>query len=97
MEAAKDAFADWSESTAIERSLILSKIADLIDRDHEMLAKAESVDNGKPLKLASRVDIPRASSNMRFYASAIQQFSSEFHQMDKSTINYTLRQPVGVA
>ncbi|MGD1962064.1 MAG: aldehyde dehydrogenase [Fulvivirga sp.] len=97
VEAAKDAFADWSETTAIERSLILSKIADLIDRDHEMLAKAESVDNGKPLKLASRVDIPRASSNMRFYASAIQQFASEFHQTDKSTINYTLRQPVGVA
>lgn len=97
VEAAKKAFSAWSETTAIERSKIMQRIAELIDRDHDKLAMAESIDNGKPLKLAKRVDIPRASSNMRFYASAVEQFTSEFHQMDKDTINYTLRKPVGVA
>lgn len=97
VEAAKGAFPAWSDTSPGERSKIMQRIADLIDRDHASLAMAESLDNGKPLKLASRVDIPRASANMRFYASAIEQFASESHQMDKDTINYTLRKPVGVA
>lgn len=96
VDAARSAFPGWSRKTALERSKFMTTIADLIDRDHDKLAMAESIDNGKPLKLASRVDIPRASSNMRFYASAVEQFASEFHQMDESTINYTLRKPVGV-
>lgn len=95
--AATAAFDGWSATPVQKRSDILNKIADLIDRDHDQLAKAESVDNGKPLKLAQRVDIPRASSNMRFYATAILHFSSESHMMDGEAVNYTTRTPVGVA
>ncbi|MEM9858807.1 MAG: aldehyde dehydrogenase [Bacteroidota bacterium] len=97
VKAASAAFPAWSRKTPLERSQVMVRIADLIERDHEILALAESVDNGKPLKLASKVDIPRASSNFRFYASAIEQFASEFHQMEESTINYTLRKPIGIA
>lgn len=93
--AAKKAFPAWSGMPVNERSRILSRIADLIDENHEDLALAESIDNGKPLSLARKVDIPRASANMRFFAQAITQFSSESHEMTDA-INYTLREPLGV-
>jgi aminomuconate-semialdehyde/2-hydroxymuconate-6-semialdehyde dehydrogenase len=97
VKAAKAAFKDWSGKTIHDRAKIMEAIADLIDRDHEKLAMAESIDNGKPLKLAKQVDIPRASANMRFYATGIQHFASESHQADEHYINYTTRRPVGVA
>ncbi|MEM9547755.1 MAG: aldehyde dehydrogenase [Bacteroidota bacterium] len=93
--AAKKAFPTWSALSINERSAYLVKIADAIEVKLEELAMAESVDNGKPLKLAKRVDIPRASSNFRFFAHAITQFASESHDMG-TAINYTLRQPLGV-
>ncbi|MTI22630.1 aldehyde dehydrogenase [Fulvivirga sp. RKSG066] len=96
-EAAKAAFEDWSNTPVTKRARVLNKIADLIDQNHERLAKAESEDNGKPLKLAMSVDIPRASANMRFYATGIQHFASESHYTEEGAINYTMRRPVGVA
>jgi aminomuconate-semialdehyde/2-hydroxymuconate-6-semialdehyde dehydrogenase len=55
------------------------------------------MDQGKPVKLAKAVDIPRASANMRFFATAAIHFASEAHATDSEAINYTLRTPVGVA
>src|SRR5438270_1481769 len=69
--AAEKAFADWSKTPAQKRSQILLRIADLIDRDLEKLARAESIDTGKPITLARSLDIPRAVSNIRFCATAI--------------------------
>ena len=69
--AAKAAFPGWSNTSRQERSNLMLKIAQLIDDNHEMLSQAESKDNGKPVKLARRVDIPRASANFRFFATAI--------------------------
>ena len=61
------------------------------------LAEAEAKDNGKPLSLALAVDIPRASANFRFFGNAITQFSSEAHEsVGLNTMNFTLRQPLGV-
>ncbi|UII28714.1 aldehyde dehydrogenase [Fulvivirga maritima] len=97
VKAATKAFPVWSAMSVAERSDVLLKVADLIDRDSDLLALAESVDNGKPLSLAKSVDIPRASSNMRFFATAILHFSSESHLTDNKAINYTTRTPVGVA
>ncbi len=95
--AAKNAFPSWSNTTIDERSAILSKIADLIEGNLEMLAEAEALDNGKPLSLARAVDIPRASSNFRFFAHAITQFASEAHEsVGLNTMNFTIRQPIGV-
>lgn len=96
-EAAKAAFEGWSSTPVEERSRIMLRIADLIDENHEKLALAESTDNGKPLKLARRVDIPRASANFRFFATGILHFASESHLMDGVAINYTTRTPIGVA
>lgn len=94
--AAKKAFPSWSELPTSERSDILLKIANGIDREFESLAKAESDDNGKPVKLAKAVDIPRASANMRFFATAVLHFESQAHQTDQQAINYTTRTPLGV-
>lgn len=97
VKAAKAAFKSWSETSITDRAKVMNRIADLIDQNHERLAMAESVDNGKPLKLAKGVDIPRASANMRFYATGIEHFASESHQPNTEYINYTTRTPVGVA
>jgi aminomuconate-semialdehyde/2-hydroxymuconate-6-semialdehyde dehydrogenase len=96
-EAALSAFEMWSTMAVEKRADILLKIADLIDRDLDQLALAESIDNGKPVKLARSVDIPRASANMRFYATAGIHFASEAHVTGVEAVNYTLRTPVGVA
>lgn len=96
-KAAKDAFPSWSNTTIEERSTILLKIASLIEENLEELAAAEALDNGKPLSLAKAVDIPRASSNFRFFAHAITQFASEAHEsVGLNTMNFTIRQPIGV-
>ena len=95
--AADKAFVGWSKKPAAERSKILLGIADLIERDLEKLARAESIDTGKPLSLARSLDIPRAASNFRFFATAILHTESEAHITDNVAFNYTLRQPRGIA
>ncbi|MEQ9165906.1 MAG: aldehyde dehydrogenase [Fulvivirga sp.] len=97
VQSAKAAFKSWSETSITDRAKVMNRIADLIDKNHDKLAMAESVDNGKPLKLAKRVDIPRAAANMRFYATGIEHFASESHQPNPEYINYTTRTPIGVA
>lgn len=94
--AAQEAFPLWSNKTIKERSEILQKIANLITKKIDELSFAESVDNGKPLALAKKVDIPRAATNMSFFASAILHEKSDAYQMNQVAINYTLRKPIGV-
>ncbi|CAN5376557.1 aldehyde dehydrogenase [soil metagenome] len=96
VEAAKKAFPVWSKMSAEQRHDILMRVSALIERDLDELAEAESVDNGKPKSLAKAVDIPRAVSNFKFYATAAMHTSSEAHEMVGQAINYTLRQPLGV-
>ncbi len=95
--AAKTAFKEWSITSKEKRSDYLLKIAALIEKQLDKLALAESIDNGKPLKLAKTVDIPRAAANFHFYGTGILHYSSNSHSMEETAINYTLRQPVGVA
>ena len=95
--AARSAFPAWSQSSLETRSRILIKISELLEKNLERFAEAESKDNGKPVSLAKTVDIPRAASNFRFFGNAITQFSSESHEsVGQNAINYTLRQPIGI-
>lgn len=94
--AAEAAFPAWSKTPAEEKFKILNRIAELIDQNLDALALAETNDNGKPLWLSKMVDIPRASSNFRFFATGQMHFATESHNMENGTINYTLRQPVGI-
>lgn len=94
-QAAKNAFPNWKKIGAEGRAKILLHIADLIDQNAATFAHAESQDNGKPLWLAQQMDIPRASQNLRFYATAIlHDFSHTYQQV--GSLNYTLREPLGV-
>jgi len=94
--AAKEAFEGWKNTPATDRMAVLSRLADLIAQNAEELARAESRDNGKPISLARTVDIPRAESNIRFFATAIAHFASESHGMEDRGFNYTTRKPIGV-
>ncbi|MCZ6834536.1 MAG: aldehyde dehydrogenase [Planctomycetota bacterium] len=97
VDAATRAFQGWSQASASERSDAMLSLASLVEANLEKLARAETIDNGKPLWLARMVDIPRAVSNLRFFATAILHTSSEVHFTDGQAINYTMRQPAGVA
>ena len=96
VEAAKNAFPLWSRMSAEERHDILMRVSSLIERDLDFLAEAESIDNGKPKSLAKMVDIPRAVSNFKFYATGAMHTATEAHETVGQAINYTLRQPLGV-
>jgi aminomuconate-semialdehyde/2-hydroxymuconate-6-semialdehyde dehydrogenase len=96
VESAKKAFPVWSKMSAEARHDCLMRVSSLIERDLDALAEAESVDNGKPLSLAKTVDIPRAVSNFKFYATAAMHTATEAHETVGQAINYTLRQPLGV-
>jgi len=94
-EAAKEAFEGWKNLGTEKRHQILIKIAELIEQNADRLAQAESQDNGKPVWLAKKMDIWRASQNIRFYATATLHTSNHTYQ-NTDNINYTLREPLGV-
>ena len=96
VEAASRAFPGWAATPVAERSRILNKLADLIQRDTAALALAESRDSGKPLTLASTLDIPRSEANFRFFAAAVTQFHGDSFASDDRALNYTEFSPLGV-
>ena len=97
VRAAKSAFPAWSRTPAADRSRRLLRLAELIEANLDDLARCESLDNGKTVSLARRLDIPRAVANFRFFATAILHQASEAYMTDGAALNYTLRQPLGVA
>ena len=95
-EAAERASRGWREMPTEKRAALLDAIANRLESQLDRFARAESKDNGKPVSLARSVDIPRAVSNFRFFASAVQHFASECHPTSADVLNYTLRHPLGV-
>lgn len=93
--AAQAAFPAWSALPNSERARWLEKLADALEAKLDDFVHAESRDGGKPIRLAREVEIPRAISNLRFFAHAATQFASESHH-GQAGLNYTLRQPLGV-
>lgn len=102
VDAAREAFPSWSRTPVPERAQMLERVAGLIDRHQEALARAESIDTGKPISLARSMDIPRAASNFRFFAGAIQHWKSESYRQElpgatpRTAMHSVLRQPMGV-
>ncbi len=85
----------WQGFAPEARAALLNRLADLIERDRQTLAEAESLDTGKPLHLAFELDIPRAAQNLRFFAAALLHRSEAVHARP-GFLNYTLTPPVGV-
>ena len=94
--AAQRAAPAWAATPADVRSRLLFRLADLVEARMDEFAALESCDSGKPLALARSLDIPRAISNLRYFAAAIVPWGSQSHAMELGAINYTLRQPLGV-
>jgi len=91
--AAKDA---WAAKSATERAAVLNAIADAIDRNREMLAVAESWENGKPVRETLAADIPLAADHFRYFAAAVRAEESSTTEIDKETIAYHFHEPLGV-
>lgn len=96
VKASEKAFPIWSNTSKEKRSHLLMKVAQLLEDRLEEFALAESLDNGKPVSLSTAVDIPRAVSNLRFFATGILHFASESHYMEGEGVNYTTRKPIGI-
>jgi aminomuconate-semialdehyde/2-hydroxymuconate-6-semialdehyde dehydrogenase len=96
IEAAKEALPAWKILSFEQRFDLLLKLANGIETRMNEFVEAESMDNGKPQWLAAQSDIPRAISNLKFFASAQMNFPSESHHTPNQGLNYTLRQPIGI-
>lgn len=104
VRAATKAFPAWSRMAASDRSAILLRLADLVDKNLDELARMESTDSGKPVCLSRAVDIPRSGANLRYFATAILHSQNDAHDFDGGgvpggvpAINYTVRRARGVA
>jgi acyl-CoA reductase-like NAD-dependent aldehyde dehydrogenase len=99
VQAARAAFerGNWSQMTGDERASLLWKLADLIDQHADELAEIETLDNGKPLRVSRKGDLPQASKHFRYYAGwATKIEGSTLPVSIPNQLVYTLREPVGV-
>ena len=91
--AAKDA---WGKTSATERANVLLKIADRIEQNLDLLAHAETWDNGKPIRETLNADIPLCADHFRYFASAIRTQEGSIGEIDGDTIAYHFHEPLGV-
>ncbi|MGD0713009.1 MAG: aldehyde dehydrogenase family protein [Gaiellaceae bacterium] len=96
LDAAHAAKDEWGEKSATERSLVLNKIADAIEEHNEMLAVAESWDNGKPVRETLAADIPLAADHFRYFAGVIRGETGSISEIDRDTVAYHFHEPLGV-
>ena len=96
LDAAHAAKDDWGEASTTERSKVLNAVADAIDENLEMLAVAESWDNGKPVRETLAADIPLAADHFRYFADVIRGEEGGISEIDKDTVAYHFSEPLGV-
>ena len=93
---AEGASAAWGRTAAAERAAVLNKIADRMEQNLEMLAVAESWENGKPVRETLAADIPLAIDHFRYFAGAIRAQEGSISQIDADTVAYHFHEPLGV-
>lgn len=91
--AAKDA---WGKTSVAERALILNKIADRLEANLQLLATAETIDNGKPIRETCAADMPLAIDHFRYFAGCIRAQEGSVCQIDETTYAYHIQEPLGV-
>ena len=96
LDAAHVAKEAWGEASTTERSRVLNKVADAIEEHVEMLAVAESWENGKPVRETLAADIPLAADHFRYFASVIRGEEGGISEIDKNTVAYHFKEPLGV-
>ena len=96
LDAAHKAFATWSKESAAARSNVLLKIADIIEDNLEMLARVETIDNGKALRETRAADLPLCVDHFRYFAGVIRGDESTMSEHDENTVSINLQEPLGV-
>src|SRR4051812_6477609 len=96
LDAAHKVAPSWGKTSVAERAAVLNKIADRIDENVELLAVAETWDNGKPVRETLNADIPLAADHFRYFASAIRAQEGRLSQLDDDTTAYHFHEPLGV-
>ena len=96
LDAAHAAKRAWGRTSAAERAVILNKIADRIEQNLQMLAIAESWENGKPVRETLAADLPLAVDHFRYFAGAIRAQEGGISEIDTDTVAYHLHEPLGV-
>lgn len=96
LDAAHEAKVEWGETSPAERALILTRIADKMEENLELLAVAETWDNGKAVRETLNADIPLAIDHFRYFAGAIRAQEGGLSQIDKDTVAYHFHEPLGV-
>ncbi|HEX5305077.1 MAG TPA: aldehyde dehydrogenase [Dyella sp.] len=91
--AAKDA---WGKTSAADRARILNLIADRMEQNIELLAHAETWDNGKPIRETMAADLPLAIDHFRYFAGCIRAQEGSLSQIDNDTVAYHFHEPLGV-
>lgn len=96
VKAARAALPAWRKVSLEERSLILLKIADVIEENAEHLAMVETMDNGKPIRETTAIDVPFSADHFRYFAGVLRSEEGTAQQIDEKTLSITLREPIGV-
>ncbi|GAA1361569.1 acetaldehyde dehydrogenase ExaC [Brevibacterium luteolum] len=96
LDAAHKAAPAWGKTSVAERAVILNKIADRIEENLEMLAVAETWDNGKAIREPLNADLPLAVDHFRYFAGAIRAQEGALSQIDEDTVAYHFKEPLGV-
>jgi len=96
LDSAHKAFCTWGKTSPVERANLLLKIADRIEENLELLAYAETVDNGKPMRETLNADIPLAIDQFRYFASCIRAQEGNISEIDENTVAYHFHEPLGV-
>ncbi|MBO8164779.1 MAG: aldehyde dehydrogenase family protein [Brevibacillus sp.] len=96
LDAAHAAKEAWGRTSVAERALILNKIADRIEENLEMLAVAETWDNGKPIRECLAADIPLAVDHFRYFAGVIRAQEGSISELNHNTVAYHFHEPLGV-
>ncbi|MES2775437.1 MAG: aldehyde dehydrogenase family protein [Bacteroidota bacterium] len=96
IDAAHAAFPSWSKTAAAVRSNLLLKIADIIEQNLEMLARVETVDNGKALRETRAADLPLVVDHFRYFAGVVRSEEGSISEHDENTVCINLHEPLGV-
>ncbi|WP_052512934.1 aldehyde dehydrogenase [Paracoccus sanguinis] len=96
LDAAHAAADQWGRTSAQERSTILLRIADRMEQNLELLATAETWDNGKPIRETMAADVPLAIDHFRYFAGVLRAQEGSLSQIDDNTVAYHFHEPLGV-
>jgi aldehyde dehydrogenase len=96
LDAAHRAATKWNRSAPAERALILNRIADRMEQNLDLIALAETLDNGKPIRETRAADIPLAIDHFRYFAGCIRAQEGSLSELDHDTIAYHFHEPLGV-